>query len=327
MLTIEATAGSRINDTCRKAVYVAEWATREADLASLDGQWVAISPVPNPDKGEHEADRYTQVGQWDPADRDAIPEGTELYGDQDGWFAFWKIIVGQLGQEAARKCVLVKVEDDEWYTTVKFDFNEIEIVQAPIDSQDEWLHADVNPLVAALVEQYHNRMEDARVRYEAERQAALDARTPEQVAEDERKRQAAIDKENKRKADLAAAIEKYPFAPAEGLEDEYAAAKGKNTDPYGAGVYRYLEGWASLMESKLAEGKAIVDIAKETSHEADLEGISGFMYGAAVSVLSHFWKHGEDLRRWHNLDTQLGNEGEKANESGGVLNPAVLNIG
>lgn len=51
------------------------------------------------------------------------------------------------------------------------------------------------------------------------------------------------------------------------------------------------------------------------------------MYGCAVSILSQVWIHGEELRRWHNLDSQIGTEGEKANESGGVLNPAVLNIG
>ena len=37
--------------------------------------------------------------------------------------------------------------------------------------------------------------------------------------------------------------------------------------------------------------------------------------------------NGEDLRRWHNLDTQIRNEGEIANEKGGVLNPAIMSIG
>ena len=68
------------------------------------------------------------------------------------------------------------------------------------------------------------------------------------------------------------------------------------------------------------------DVANECSNEADTEGITGFMYGAAVSVLASCWEHGEELRRWHNLKTQIRDEGEKANESGGVLNPALLNI-
>ena len=53
---------------------------------------------------------------------------------------------------------------------------------------------------------------------------------------------------------------------------------------------------------------------------------SGFQYGAAVTTLAACWEHGDELRRWHNLKSQIGNEGEKANESGGVLNPAILNI-
>ena len=51
------------------------------------------------------------------------------------------------------------------------------------------------------------------------------------------------------------------------------------------------------------------------------------MYGWAVAQIARVWAHGEALRRWHNLDTQIGNEGERANASGGTLNPALLNVG
>lgn len=100
-----------------------------------------------------------------------------------------------------------------------------------------------------------------------------------------------------------------------------------NTDPYGACGIRYAERWADLMELKLAEGIKLADVANATSHEADTEGITGFMYGCAVSILAKVWDHGEELRRWHNLETQIGTEGEQANQSGGVLNPALLRIG
>lgn len=103
--------------------------------------------------------------------------------------------------------------------------------------------------------------------------------------------------------------------------------KSKNTDPYGAAGFRYLEAWANLMEARIAVGEKLQDIAEATSHEADTEGITGFMYGCAVSVLSKCWVHGEALRRWHNKKTQIGNEGDLANDNGGVLNPALLNIG
>lgn len=109
--------------------------------------------------------------------------------------------------------------------------------------------------------------------------------------------------------------------------EEYKAGLANNTDTYGAEIYRYAESWADLMEAQMKEGKLLSDIAEATSREADTSGITGFMYGAAVAVLSAFWRHGEDLRKWHNLDCQIGDEGEKANETGGVLNPALLSVG
>lgn len=110
------------------------------------------------------------------------------------------------------------------------------------------------------------------------------------------------------------------------LKTEYESYKAKNTDPYGGRVVSYGEDWANLMEARMAKGEKIAQCAKPASREADTDGITGFMYGCAVSALSHFWEHGEALRLWHNLDAQLGKEGEAANESGGVLNPALLNI-
>ncbi|MCA9222868.1 MAG: hypothetical protein KDA71_21260 [Planctomycetales bacterium] len=113
------------------------------------------------------------------------------------------------------------------------------------------------------------------------------------------------------------------------LKDEAGWKKSvdANTDPYGAAVISYAKRWAEQMEARIDAGESVADIAKEESRKADVEGITGFMYGCAVSILSQVWEHGEDLRRWNNLDLQLGDEGEKANESGGVLNPAILSIG
>lgn len=113
------------------------------------------------------------------------------------------------------------------------------------------------------------------------------------------------------------------------LRDPYGWEKtvAANTDPYGSCVIRYAERWANLMEEKMLAGESLEDVADEASHGADTEGITGFMYGAAVNILAYSWKYGEALRRWHNLKTQIRDEGEKANESGGTLNPALLNIG
>jgi hypothetical protein len=100
-----------------------------------------------------------------------------------------------------------------------------------------------------------------------------------------------------------------------------------NTDPYGSAINEYAERWANLMEERMTGGATVADVAEKASHDADTEGVTGFMHGAAVATLAKVWEHGEALRRWHNSATQIGDEGDRANESGGVLNPAILNIG
>lgn len=112
-----------------------------------------------------------------------------------------------------------------------------------------------------------------------------------------------------------------------GKEQEYKEWYDKNDDSYGRTCFIYAEKWAELMEEAIESGQELKDIAEDLSYKANEEGITGFMYGVAVSILSFAWIHGEELRKWHNLDSQIGNEGEKANESGGVLNPALLSIG
>jgi hypothetical protein len=113
-------------------------------------------------------------------------------------------------------------------------------------------------------------------------------------------------------------------------ETEYLDWKNKNTDGYGSAIFRYAEAWADLMEEKIDTSSPIQNqinfIADQLSRDADTEGITGYMYGVAVNILAHCWVHGEELRRWH-LDCQISNEGEKANEDGGILNPALLTIG
>lgn len=91
-----------------------------------------------------------------------------------------------------------------------------------------------------------------------------------------------------------------------------------NNDPYGSGVVRYAERWANTMEQEMESGKSLIDIADATSHKADTEGITGYMYGCAVSILSQVWEHGEELRKWHNKE--YGYEGN------GTVNPAIITI-
>lgn len=103
------------------------------------------------------------------------------------------------------------------------------------------------------------------------------------------------------------------------LDDaRYQEWKDKNTDPYGAYIFKFAENWANLMESKLENGEELKNFAEKTSHEADTEGITGFMYGAAVSILAQCWIHGEELRKWHNKEYNYDGEG--------TVNPAILTV-
>lgn len=111
-------------------------------------------------------------------------------------------------------------------------------------------------------------------------------------------------------------------------KEQWEEGLAMNDDPYGGAVYIFAQEWAKMMEAKLAEGAKLEDIAKDTSYEASKAAgdITGFMYGCGVGILSNVWEHGEELRCWHNLDTQIKDEGEKANEKGTVLNPALINV-
>ena len=106
-------------------------------------------------------------------------------------------------------------------------------------------------------------------------------------------------------------------------EQEYKEWYNKNLDPYGHRCFTYAEDWAEKLEKLIEEStddaqKVIIDNAKQTSHEADTDGITGFMYGVAVSILSKCWEYGEYLRKCHNKEYDY--------EGDGVVNPAVITI-
>jgi len=71
-----------------------------------------------------------------------------------------------------------------------------------------------------------------------------------------------------------------------------------NTDGYGAAGLRYAARWANYMEKEIANGNQLSDIAEQTSSEADKEGITGFQYGCALSILTQVWAHGAELKKW-----------------------------
>lgn len=92
--------------------------------------------------------------------------------------------------------------------------------------------------------------------------------------------------------------------------------KAKNTDDYGAAVFRFAEKWANKME-ELSPDKFSEKVANETQFSCDGEGITGFMFGAAVAILAKCWIYGDDIKKWHNK--KMGQPDAK-----GVVNPALM---
>ncbi len=211
---------------------------------------------------------------------------------------------------------------DEKGAEISFEFNGVNVTVKE-DSDPKLIHRDWSRGLSGYITEVgpypkpelseEDKANDARI--EAENELRRQERHAEYVAKEEAKRQRV-------EARLVGA------APMEfSDEDAWKQSKMKNKDGYGGAVISYAERWARLMQVEMAEGRLLEDVADSTSHDADLEGITGFQYGVAVSTLSRVWSHGEELRKWHNLQTQIGDEGKRANESGGVLNPALLSLG
>jgi hypothetical protein len=92
--------------------------------------------------------------------------------------------------------------------------------------------------------------------------------------------------------------------------------KKNNQDFYGSAIIRYAELWADTMEAGINAGKELKDIAESSSQLADTKGITGYMYGIAVGILSECWENGDELRKWHNRQYDISDD-EK-----GIVNPA-----
>ena len=72
-----------------------------------------------------------------------------------------------------------------------------------------------------------------------------------------------------------------------------------NLSDYGSGVIRYSARWANYMEKAMQAGATVLECAKKCENDADVEGITGFMFSCALSQLIAVWEHGEELGKWH----------------------------
>ena len=185
---------------------------------------------------------------------------------------------------------------------VEFEFNEIKCLVNK-DTNLAWLYRDY---CNAHTMEWKTVGTDCVETYNPEIQAEINRR--ENVAEIKAKAQREIwdakklAKEKKFKEDV------------EGIEvelikvDEYNEWLGKqNEDGYGLACFDYAMNWAKLMQKIFIEKNienpdinTIISHAEKCSFDANIDDITGFMYGMSVSILVKHWKYGELLRKWHN---------------------------
>lgn len=98
-----------------------------------------------------------------------------------------------------------------------------------------------------------------------------------------------------------------------------------NTDPYGKACVDVARCAMEILDKEPGDFDTHMLICR-ADNEAKTEGITGFMAGCVAQMISQCHSRGEEFRRKWNKDNQINDEGDKANEGGGVLNPALLNI-
>lgn len=193
-------------------------------------------------------------------------------------------------------------------TGIQFEFNEVTILVTKENADTDKIVAEWRAGMDANAEKYRLEREAymKTPEYRAERAKALKIQTRRQTVEQE---VLAIDESTE-----------LEFKDDEAKANWEKWVEINSKDGYSLGVVTYARRWAKYMQHLMSKhNKNLPQIADKASHVSDIEGITGFMYGCAVGMLSQCWKYGEELRRWHNKE--WGQE-----DSDGVVNPAVLTI-
>jgi hypothetical protein len=98
-----------------------------------------------------------------------------------------------------------------------------------------------------------------------------------------------------------------------------------NKDPYGVACVNVARRVMEILDEEPGDFDSHTIICR-ADNETKTGGITGLMAGAVASMVSQCHSRGEEFRRKWNLSNQIHNEGDKANDEGGVLNPALLCI-
>jgi len=221
--------------------------------------------------------------------------------------------------EAIKKLIENSSNMSSKYVTVEseYDFNGVKLVLRS-DSDPKLIYRDwYRALSGYITRQVGPYPKKVLGQDDLDNDAAVEAKNEEKRQKRDRAYGA---KAKTRSRKLKEALEKSPPLDMSRNPVGWQEAIANNSDPYGARVIRYVEDWGRLMQFKNDLGYSISGCAEDTSTTADDDGITGFMYGAAASMLSHCWIHGEELRKWHNKEYGV------SEDKPGVVNPAVLTI-
>jgi hypothetical protein len=106
---------------------------------------------------------------------------------------------------------------------------------------------------------------------------------------------------------------------------EWKSWEVANQDPYGKCCVDVARQVMKILDEEPGDFDTHKIICR-ADNEINAGGITGFMAGCVAEMISQVHSHGEEFRRKWNKDNQIKDEGDKANESVGVLNPALLTI-
>jgi hypothetical protein len=210
------------------------------------------------------------------------------------------------------KDLSIKAKENELDVLHEFDFNGINCIVGA-DTNLEWLFRDYQN---AFTMGWKTIGHDCVKEYSEEVKIELEKRI--KIQEEKSKLQRIEwDKEEQIKKDLL--FFKIKDTEFSCINNEILKTwEDSNSEGYGKAIIDYAKMWGRLMQYEISQSKLLEDIADKCSHDADIEEITGFMYGAAVKVLVDCWEFGKELQKWHNKSYNYKGDG--------VVNPAVLTI-
>lgn len=225
--------------------------------------------------------------------------------------SFAEIVAGCFDEESNFTSELFPAfdcDEDTSFTGIKFEFNGVTLLVTKENADADKIYAEYKAGMEAIAEKHRLEWEAymKTPEYRTERAKALKLACRREIVE---KDVITVDESTE-----------LQFKDEEAAKNWEQWVEVNSKDPYSLCVVTYASRWGKYMQHLMEKyNKTVVDIAENASHVSDIEGITGFMYGCAVSILSQCWKYGEELRKWHNKE--WGQE-----DTDGVVNPAVLTI-